>query len=59
LVFAILKQKEPIMNEEILKELKTLNRQDGSPHIGHSIFTESLKSAIALAEEISKLGMDD
>mgnify|MGYP001351619403 CR=1 FL=1 len=47
------------MNEEILKELKTLNRQDGSPHIGHSIFTESLKSAIALAEEISKLGMDD
>ncbi len=58
------------MNEEILKELKTLNkllallaieinRQDGKLHLGHSIFPERLRSAIALAEEISSLNIED
>jgi hypothetical protein len=69
-VIANTETKEPIMNEAILKELKTLNsllaliaieinKQDGKNHIGHSIFTEKLRAAIELSREISELNIED
>ncbi len=58
------------MNEEILKELKTLNalmalvaieinKQDGEPHVGHSLFSSKIEAAKALAEDIRTQIIED